>query len=219
MAYMNRLSYLFSDGKHQADIAVLYHAEAEGRRLYADSKVARELMEHQYEFEIVSVEMMLDAQYTNQTFVINEHVFQTLVIPYAERMPDSLIKKLTALAESRIQIIFIEEMVKESLEQTLLTHELRLLARLTEVTMLRALTDNTGLKVRDRLETSKALPYLRYYHYQQQTDEVFMLFNENDSESMQFQAVFPAEKPLAQYDPVENKLKPVSYKMAAMRFI
>ena len=39
-----------------------------------------------------------------------------------------------------------------------------------------------------------------------------MLFNENDSESMQFQAVFPAEKPLAQYDPVENKLKPVSYK-------
>ncbi|WP_259280206.1 hypothetical protein IGI84_002311 [Enterococcus sp. DIV0008] len=213
MAYMNRLSYLFSDGKHQADIAVLYHAEAEWAGAYMPiQKVARELMEHQYEFEIVSVEMMLDAQYTNQTFVINEHAFQTLVIPYAERMSDSLIKKLTALAESGIQIIFIEEMVKESLEETLLSHELRLLDRLTEVTPLTALTDNAGLKVRDRLETSKALPYLRYYHYQQQTDEVFMLFNENDSESLQFQAVFPAEKPLVQYDPVENKLKPVSYK-------
>ncbi len=74
MVYMNRLSYLFSDGKHQADIAVLYHAEAEWAGAYMPiQKVARELMEHQYEFEIVSVEMMLDAQYTNQTFVINEH--------------------------------------------------------------------------------------------------------------------------------------------------
>ncbi len=67
-----------------------------GQALICRFKVARELMEHQYEFEIVSVDMMLDAQFTDQTFVINEHAFQTLVIPYTERMPDPLIKKLTA---------------------------------------------------------------------------------------------------------------------------
>lgn len=92
MKYANRMCELLSGGAHLAEVAVLYHADAEwGGNCMLIQKPAKELLQNQVEFDIVSADMLINpAEYggsvDKDSFFLNGQQFFTLVIPYVLRL-------------------------------------------------------------------------------------------------------------------------------------
>jgi len=69
MRYLNRMCHVFSGGLHAAPVAVLYHGEAEwtGGHMYMQ-KPARQLLEHQIEFDILPSDLFAYMAAFNASF-------------------------------------------------------------------------------------------------------------------------------------------------------
>lgn len=211
MEYMNRVSYLFSEGKHKGDVAVLYHAEAEWSGDYMPfQKVARVLLEKQIEFDIVSSQMVQDSFLEAAHFTINQQEFTTLIIPFSQRLPQKLLKKLEKLAENGVRLIFMKELVHKASEGVDASSELTAIGKKAEITNVDELFGILQDSAIDRLVTNIELPFLRYYHYELEGKSVFMLFNENDVQDIQFNAIFPVTHLVKGYNPLENTVKALS---------
>ncbi|MBM7839572.1 hypothetical protein JOC54_002852 [Alkalihalobacillus xiaoxiensis] len=67
-----------------ASVGILYHAESEwlGNNVQFQ-KPARELMQHQIDFDVMSVELVCNETIENQQFDLNHEYFQALIIPYS----------------------------------------------------------------------------------------------------------------------------------------
>lgn len=208
MEYTNRLSFLFSNGKHKADIAVLYNAEAEwsGETMLLQ-KVTRVLTENQFEFDIVSCDMLIETVLDgNSGFSVENHLFKTLIVPYAERLPAKLISKLREIAKDKVKLIFIDELVKAASENIPMAEEITSLKSQVEIVSINQLVNSISNKNYDQLVTDSVLPYLRYFHYSQDGKSVYMLFNENTTQDISFQGKFPNSNSLKGYDPIGNKV-------------
>ena len=207
MDYTNRISHLLSDGTHKADVAVLYHAEAEWSGEYMPiQKVTRILTEKQVEFDVVSGEMIQNADVEEKTFKINKQAFNTLIIPAAERLPEKMIAAIERFVSNGIRVVFVDHLLEGSSEGNGVSSGLTNIARYAKVVGLDELLGEILSGKVDRLVTNKALPYLRYYHYQQNEQSIFMLFNENTAEDISFEAHFPTLKKLTKYDPFDNQI-------------
>lgn len=97
MKYANRMCGVLNGGKHPARIALLYDAEADwtGKSMPMQ-KVCRVLMTHQIDFDIVSLDMLADLPAWNGSvgggkLNINGEEFDTLLIPYAQYLPERLL--------------------------------------------------------------------------------------------------------------------------------
>lgn len=206
MTYMNRLGYLFSEGLHLADIAVLYNGEAEWSGDYLPlQKVTRELMENQFEFDVVSSEMIIDAELASNKFTISKHTFKTIIVPFSERLPAELLTKLAACIKSGIPVLFVNGFPKAASEAIDVSNALTIIKKSGRALSLLELTSELSKATFDQLRVDIALPYLRYYHYEQEGKSVYMLFNESDQFNIAFQADFPTKRKLSGYDPLQNK--------------
>ena len=212
MGYMNRLGYLFSGGEHKSDIAVLYNAESEwsGKSMLIQ-KVTRQLTENQFEFDIVSADMINDClTSTDGGFAINNKKFKLIIVPYSERLPERTVQKLLDLATKGIQIIFVDAIVEASSENTDIAAQLRELAKKIKVVSLSNICQTLTEMEADKLVLNKEVPYLRYFHYKQEEKSVYMLFNENTYEKTEFKVQFPSNNELIGYDPTLNQLRKLS---------
>ncbi len=93
MKYANRMCELLSHGQHVATAAVLYDGEADwiGGAMPMQ-KVNRGLLEHQIDFDIVSMDMLENLEDYNGSLhgdklSINGVTFDVLVIPYTRAVP------------------------------------------------------------------------------------------------------------------------------------
>lgn len=212
MTYMNRISTIFSDGNHKSDIAVYYNAEAEWS---GDSmtiqKVTRALLENQYEFDIISSDMIDKSMIlSSNEFVINKHRFKVLIIPYSERLPERVIKKIVSLMKKGIKVIFINDIMKEASDKKDVDSEIHLIKSKAEICNLNDLIKNLESKnIFDSLMTNERFSFLRYFHYEQAGKSVYMLFNENTSEDISISFKLPKRKNVKLYDPILNEVKEV----------
>lgn len=100
MTYIQRLTALYSGGVYAAEVAVLYHAEAEwtGEDVMLFQKPVRELMEHQIECDIVpaeifdfgsgNAEIMLDQK--GYGLKCGQTIYRVLIIPGCRYLPKSI---------------------------------------------------------------------------------------------------------------------------------
>ncbi len=205
--YVNRISYLLSEGKFTSSVGVLYHAEAEWSGDYMlFQKPARTLTENQIGFNIVSADMLTNqALIVDSKFVLNEMTFNTLIIPYSERLPIKLLNQITRLADKGVSVIFVDGYPLGTSENITDTELFEKIKEKCKVSNLSDLNNNLRNQV-DQLEVDKVSPYLRYYHYTQKDGEIFMLFNEDLYEPLEFAASFPTKEDLLIYNPIENRI-------------
>lgn len=206
--YTNRLGFLLSGGKHGGNTGLLYHAEAEWSGNYMlFQKPARVLSENQIEFDILSADMLTQSIITSEgEFVINRQKFRSLIIPYAQRLPETLIKSLIRLGESGLKILFINGLPEALSERGGDKSLIKELSSVSRVCTLQELPKKLEGET-DRLITDRPVPYLRYYHYCHEDGEIFLLFNEDLYENLKVHTIFPTDQPLQGYDPMENRTK------------
>lgn len=113
MKYMNRICELISDGKHVAQVALLYHGEAEwtGKSMLMQ-KPARKLADRQIDFDILPTDIFRETDFyrTNlkHGFKVNELEYRALLIPQAQFISEVLVKAIVKLKENGILVVFIE---------------------------------------------------------------------------------------------------------------
>lgn len=207
MEYMNRISTLFSNGKHMADIAVLYHGEAEWSGNYMPfQKITRVLTENQYEFNVIPCNSVLDS-------VVNEHFasihmidYKVLIIPFSERLPQNVLLKLKLLQENGIEVIFIENLPTENSENISggsVIPELKKISKCLKLNDMKNYIDSIKL---DKLELLNSNMNIRYFHYQVNDIDQYIIFNESMLNTAKIKFKLSEKNQVSRYDASTNKL-------------
>ncbi|MCM3174942.1 glycosyl hydrolase [Paenibacillus sp. MER 99-2] len=213
--YMNRVSHLLSDGVHVAPAAILYHAEAEWSGEYMlFQKPARELTQHQIDFDIVPAELVISAQASDGKLQMNGEQFSALIIPYAEALPSDLMAQLLVFAEAGLRVYFVQGMPERSSEGEDGTAVLSALAQHERVSIvgLDELSARMQREALHEISVSEYQPYLRYYHYRHKDGDIYMFFNEDPAQSLETTVEIPVQEGLNEwviYDAFANTLRPL----------
>lgn len=210
MNYMNRMSHLLTGGKHVASVAILYHAEAEwSGECMLFQKPAKELMQNQIDFDVISIDMLLNANIKNNKLIINNESFETLILPYSEALPHEFIKKIIAFSEQGLNIKFVNEFPTFSSERIDIASTLNMLKHNKNIEIISIKDLPTCLKFQGTydIKVSCFEPYLRYYHYKQDNSDIFMFFNEAPYKVINTRVEIPILSKSYLYDAFENKVR------------
>jgi hypothetical protein len=213
MRYLNRMCYIFNDGLHVAPVALLYHGEAEwtGSCMFLQ-KPARQLLEHQIDFDVVPSDLFADMASYRASFDgslrVNGETYQAFVVPYAEFITRAVAVFAANASKAGFPVIFIDRLPdgicdgSSDAEREQLLHGLQQ----CEVVPLLKLADD--LKRRDILDVRVEgdFPRLRYYHYVKDGQDAFMFSNEDPGKAFSGSVVLPVHASLTAYDAMENTL-------------
>lgn len=205
--YLNRVSHLLNDGKHIASTGLLYHAEAEWLGDYMlFQKPARELMQNQIDFDVISIDLICEAVIESSQYSINGEYFKAIVIPYAESLPQKLIDKLMEFKLAGIKVFIIDalpsrnEFGAEFKENEFNDIEIVSLKNLAKTLFSNEIYD---------IKTSEKQPYLRSYHYQHVDSNVYMLFNEDPYKKIETNITLSTDKSVVAYNGFSNQIEAV----------
>lgn len=122
--YTNRISYLLSNGKPAANIAVYYPTDSEwlGDQK-ADSsalELCKNLLENQRDFDFIDNNAVLNVLKSNGNGLENlsGQIYNTILIPSVSAMPKAVLDKLKNFAASGGDVIFTGEKPSLIVEQT-----------------------------------------------------------------------------------------------------
>lgn len=113
--YTNRVSYLLSNGKPTANIAVYYPTESEWLGYQkADSsalELCKYLLENQRDFDFIDDYAVLNVLKPNGSGLENKsgQIYNTILIPSVRAMPKAVLDKLSNFAESGGRVVFTGE--------------------------------------------------------------------------------------------------------------
>lgn len=230
MKYANRMCGLLNGGKHIADVAVLYDAEADwaGERMPMQ-KVLRNLAEHQISADIISLDMLTKPEKWGTAFedgklVIGGVKFSALVISYAQYLPCSILDFAERAEKENFKVLFVEELPEallpcrsrmredpseeDSLEPWQLVQELESLSCVRTVM--------PGHEAEVLFEEHPAMqvlspvsPALTLYRYQKGSGEVRMLFNEDPEKRYKGVMRVPENAGVWNFDAMKNCLQSV----------
>ena len=208
MAYMNRVCHLFQNGTHMAPVALLYHGDAdwagEGMPL---QKPARLLLENQIDFDIIPPDILADEQaLCGKTMVINGEYYHALVIPYAQFLPESVLKFACRAVEQGFQVLFLDGLPEGASDLDEARALIEAISSLVEPIALSGLVE--ALRRRIPLDVTLAYncPSIRYYHYRRGGVDAYMLNNESPHVEYSGTVRFKAEGLVTRYDAMENRL-------------
>jgi hypothetical protein len=208
MKYANRMCEVFSGGKHMAKVAVLYHAEAEwSGDCMLIQKPAKELLQHQVEFDFVSVDMLADlpvykGKVNESSFAVNEQEFQCLVIPYVQNLSLKVFEFITS--NPKLKVIFIEALPENVLHSELSSEEVQEQLKEYEVIELKKLREYLKDNHMTEIQLQSSFAELVCYHYQKDTD-CFMLNNESAFETFTGEILLPFKHGAVFYDGLKNE--------------
>ncbi|MFB5268825.1 glycosylhydrolase-like jelly roll fold domain-containing protein [Paenibacillus enshidis] len=208
--YINRISHLISGGRHVATAAVLYHAEAEwsGEAMYFH-KPMKKLMQHQIDCDVLPVDVLLEtASVKDNKLYVNQEDYECLIVPYAEALPASMVRRLVQFAEQGLPVRFVDGLPVRSSEGMDVSDELSCLAGHlnVKVTTLDKLAQELIVDGHYDIDVETYEPYLRNYHYLHDDLDVFMFFNEHPHRIIRTKIVLPVEDGVYAYDAFQNQL-------------
>ncbi|PKG21758.1 glycosylhydrolase-like jelly roll fold domain-containing protein [Niallia nealsonii] len=209
MNYTNRVAELLSGGIHVASSLILYHAEAEwSGTTMLFQKPAKELTRNQIDFDIVSIDMLSNAEVRENRIHLNQEVFENLIIPHAERLPEEFFKKAEELIAKGMNIIFIDGYPIGSSEDRSIQESVALFEQHdhVQVVSLSALAKYLRSVGSFEVSLQNESPSLRYYQYRHGNAEVYMFFNESPDVEIENTVLIKQKGYLHQYDALENKL-------------
>lgn len=196
MKYANRMCGLFNDGKNVPVAAVLYPAENDWMDDCMPLELpARELMEHQIDFEIVPEDVFADREYfltkiSDGILSINGREMKILIIPGTRMIDDRMKEVISELTEKNIPVIFVDE------------------APETEASYKCIPLKELGNVLRSwgfyEIQTSTEEKNLLYYHYRKDA-EYYMLFNTSLSQNVETEVTFRENGAAVLYDGFKNE--------------
>ena len=217
MRYLNRMCHLFNGGLHVAPAALLYHGEAEwtGSHMLLQ-KPARQLLEHQIDFDILPSDLFADFQAYQasfgETLCVNGEEYRALIIPYAEFITQAVAKFARAAARVGFPVIFIDALPSGLSDCPPSPESAQLLQGLQACTLLplTQLTAHlTALNLAD-IRVEQDFPRLRYYHYVKDGQDAYMFSNEDPGQTFSGGVQLKTRGALSVYDAMENLLRPIS---------
>lgn len=210
MEYTNRLCHLLNGGRHEAEAAVLYHAEAEWSGAAMSIKEPlRVLMQAQYDADVVPLDTLCgpDAAVRDGKLVINGEAFGCLILPWAERLPRAALERVCDLLAQGVRVLCVRAWPQEASEGA----ATELLAHIAGHP-LAAKVDLEDLPARLRawgmpgVDTRGQQPSLRRYHYRHDGYSVWMFFNESSHRALDTTVLLPGATHVAVYDAFSNRL-------------
>ena len=201
MSYMNRISHLIDGGRHEVQIAVLYHAESEWAGMgYTDmGKIARMLDDVQLDFDFVPADIFTERDWFSTSLDENGlHVngldFKALVIPQAGYLPDSVVRFMEEAKTTKFPVLFVSDMENDYI------HENGTCVSGKEKTI-----DFLKNTVKGVVSTTE-FAQLQTYHYKQNNEHYYLISNEAVSTKYHGVLKLPSGGNLYQYDAMQNRL-------------
>ncbi|MFV0504930.1 MAG: hypothetical protein ACK5LT_13340 [Lachnospirales bacterium] len=210
MKYMNRLCHLISNGRHIANVAVLYHGEMEwcNEDYMLFQKPVRKLMEAQLDCDVIPIDVLKCASVKNRKLLINNEVFDCLVIPYCKVIPkgivDFILKNSTTDFKIYIMDKFPEYDEKDNFISLLPSENLEVIN-----------LNDLGMEIHNKfippLTFNNHYKYLRTYCYEHRDGRVHLFFNESFSKREEFEFTFNLGEydSVIEYDPMINKCQKI----------
>jgi hypothetical protein len=217
MHYLNRMCHIFSDGIHVAPVALLYHGEAEwtGSHMYLQ-KPARQLLEHQIDFDVVPSDLFADMDTYQASFdgllKVNGEQYQAFVVPYAEFITQAVAVFAAKAAKAGFPVIFIDGLPGGISDCQSDGESEQLVQRLQQCTVVPLTELANELKRRNIVDVlvDNDFPRLRYYHYVKNGQHAYMFSNEDPAKTFAGKVVMPIQGEVTAYDAMENMLCEVS---------
>lgn len=212
MRYLNRMCHVFSDGRHVAPVAMLYHGEAEwtGAHMFLQ-KPARQLLEHQIDFDVVPADVFADRARYRTTFDgalhVNVETYNAFVVPYAEFVTRAVAEFAAQAADAGFPVLFVDALPRGVCDCAP-DESAALIAALgpCRVVHLPDLAETLrGLGVVD-VRVEPAFTRLRYYRYVKDGVDAFMVSNEDPAFTFTGTIELPIHAPMTAYDAMENRL-------------
>ena len=211
MKYGERMCRLLSGGKHIATALVLYDAEGDwtGGGFMPMQKVCRELVEHQIDFDIVSLDILtgLD-KYNGRTdkdrIIVNGECFNCLIVPYIEHAPETLVRFLRDSGD--LPVLFVDgkpnDVIGESVEDA---------GQLPgEIVKLDAL----GMRLRERemydISVNVGFSELSFLHYYKNRN-IYLFYNESAEKRFEGTLELKGTEGFVTYDALNDRLRTIPF--------
>lgn len=209
MKYANRMCGLLSGGTHAASTAVLYDAEAD----WVDNampmqKVCRKLMEYQIDFDIVSIDMLVNPEAYNGTFdgtglTVNGVAFEALIVPQMKTVPGAFCEFVER--RGAFPVIFVNEYPGEVIGGADGMAE-KLLG--CDKCALGELGDEMHRRGMNRIAVDTRFEQLSFYHYRKEHN-LFVFLNESPSRTFCGSVTLPVDGEVVCYDGFEDVYRSV----------
>lgn len=113
MPYTNRLAHLLSEGRHLAQAAVIYHAEAEwaGEAMLVQKPI-KTLMQHQIDCDILPLDSLPQIRALPEFpgwFSILDETYGALIIPYTQYLQKDVAIELLCLQKQGLNLFFLQD--------------------------------------------------------------------------------------------------------------
>ncbi len=202
MKYANRMCDLLSDGQHVASVAVLYDGEADwiggGMPM---QKVCRELMEHQIDFDIVSIDMLDELSSYNgalkgDTLEINGVSFEALIVPYSRAVPKQFAEFIQR--KEAFTVIFADDYPTAVLNDEA-SDIMTTIKNVCEVIKVNELADMLRSRGMYQIESDSHFKDLSFYHYSKER-EIFVFQNESPTDTYNGTITLPTTEDVVYYN-------------------
>lgn len=171
MDYLNRASYLLSDGIHVPVAAILYDAEARwiGREFLPQEDVAKSLCEGLLDYDIVPADVLGQM---DEEGCINGEKYSVLVVPYNTAMPQDL-KEIVSQVPIKVVIVLPDEMADQRNTADFMC------GKNADVVTISELVAHIRNHIWKDVVTDYSGNGLRYYHYMRNGSHIYMFTNED----------------------------------------
>ncbi|MBE0696298.1 MAG: hypothetical protein IH586_05185, partial [Anaerolineaceae bacterium] len=189
-----------------------YHAEAEWAGAYEPfERAVRIMAEDQIDCDVVPMDVLVDAGQTAITkgrFAIQRESYRALVVPFAEYLPQSLLKVLVEMIQHNVPVIFTGELPVSGSQNgggfEVLLEELRASPN-TAICEFDLVEHLRYLGVTE-IETVDPEPTLRVLHYVQEKTPLYFFTNESRTRTVRTKVTLRESGAPVGYDPLANEL-------------
>lgn len=191
MKYTNKVCHMLYGGTHIASAAILYDAEGEWCSRCGTSmpmqKPAKALYDSLLDYDIVCMDMLLQAKVEDNKLRINEESFGCLIVPGADHLPDALVSVMARFAAEGLPVLFVERAPEN------LSFDGRI------VSLADLPSELEALKLRN-IASEQHCPHLRAYHMRREGSDVFFFVNEDANAVADTNVLLPAVGKYARLD-------------------
>lgn len=187
MKYMNRICELISDGRHIANVALIYDGEGDWTGKYQkDDIVGRQLYDAQIDYDIIPQDVFIKPevyklQINHGVLKVNTQEYKAVVSPYMQFITAAFAEYIEKLDENGVKVFFINALpkgicdAKESESETLLA-KIKKHAKSIPLEQLVLKLRGQGFHEIQLIPGNNRIRYLHYIHGDQ--TELFYFINE-----------------------------------------
>ncbi len=162
-------------------------------------EVIKPLTQHQVEADIIPFDVLNEAEISGENVIVGAYKYSTIVVPYAQTLPEYSIKSLSRISENGVKVIFVDDIPKYSS-----TDEIDIESSLKHCSIM-SISEITDALIANRyINTASFEPDLKLYPYRKDNCEYILAFNEGIYHTIDTLASVKGRKYIRIHDPYLN---------------